>query len=428
MKVISKNISDTKVELLISLDAEEMAIAEQVAAKKLAETVKVPGFRKGRTPIAVALKSIDPSVLQEEAVNNAISKSVAEAFLETKLQVLNRPEVEVKKFVPGESIEFTAQAEILPKVKLGDYKKLKVKVDKQEVLQTEIDEVVDRIRKGLAQKTSVERPIVDGDEATIDFEGKKDGIAFDGGKGSSYPLLIGSKQFIPGFEEGLVGHKKGDKLDLPLAFPDNYGVEGLSGQKVVFSIEIKEVKEIILPEKNDEFAKKAGPFTTFLDLEADIKRELLAQKTRESDEKLKEDLISQLVEKSHVPVPEVLVQDQMQSIERDFNQNLMYQGLTLEQYLKSRNYDSKEKWLEDEVKNVAIKRVKSGLVLAELSKQEKIEATNLELDEKINQYKQQYAKNAEALSQFEQPEVRRDIANRLLTEKTVDMLVSYNKK
>jgi len=428
MKVTSKNISDTKVELLISLDAEEMAIAEQVAARKLAETVKVPGFRKGKTPIAVALKSIDPSVLQEEAVNNAISKSVAEAFLETKLQVLNRPEVEVKKFVPGESIEFTAQAEILPKVKLGDYKKLKVKVDKQEVSQTEIDEVVDRIRKGLAQKNSVKRSIVDGDEATIDFEGKKDGLAFDGGKGSSYPLLIGSKQFIPGFEEGLIGHKKGDKLDLPLTFPDSYGVEGLSGKKVVFSIEIKDVKEIILPEKNDEFAKKAGPFTTFLDLEADIKRELLAQKTRESDEKLKEELINQLVEKSHVPVPEVLVQDQMKSIERDFNQNLMYQGLTLEQYLKSRNYDSKEKWLEDEVKNVAIKRVKSGLVLAELSKQEKVEATNLELDEKINQYKQQYAKNAEALSQFEKPEVRRDIANRLLTEKTVDMLVSYNNK
>ena len=191
MKTSVKNISDTKVELTITLDAEELAIAAQVATTKLARDVKVPGFRNGKTPIAVAAKNIDPSVLQEQTIDNAISKSVAEAFIKNELQALDRPVVEIKKFVPGETLEFTAETEILPKIKLGNYKKLKATADNAVVGTKEVDEIIERIRNGLADKKEVKRAAKNGDETVIDFVGKKGGVAFDGGTGADYALMLG---------------------------------------------------------------------------------------------------------------------------------------------------------------------------------------------------------------------------------------------
>ena len=198
--------------------------------------------------------------------------------------------------------------------------------------------------------------------------------------------------------------------------------------KVVFTTTLKSLKEVTLPEVNDEFAKSAGPFKTVSELKDDIKRELSAQKERQNTDKLKDDLVSQLVDVSTVPVPEVLIKDQAESIERDMMQNLMYQGLTLEQYLDNKSFESKEKWLETEVHDAAKKRVQAGLVLAELSKAEKIDATTQELDDHVELYKKQYANNPKMAAQLGEPEARRDIANRLLTEKTVDRLVELNTK
>ena len=427
MKATIKYESDTKVKLTITIDAEELAIAEQVATAKLAKDVKVAGFRKGKVPIALASKNIDPNVLQDQTVENALSKAVAEAFISNKIQALERPLVEVKKFVPSELLEFTATAEILPIVKLGNYKKLKSKTEKVVIEAKDIDEIVERMRKGYSEKKEVKRAAKDGDEAVIDFVGKKSGVAFDGGTGNDYPLILGSNQFVPGFESGVIGHKAGDVFDIELTFPADYGSDELKGAKVTFTTTLKAVKEITLPELTDELAKKAGPFQTVAELKADIKRELTAQKERENSDKLKDDLVKQLVAISKVPVPEILVADQTKSIEQDFIQNLMYQGITIEQYLENKGFESKEKWMETEVHDVAVKRVQAGLVLAELSKVEKITATEEEIENHINMYKLQYGKNPEALKQFEQPEVRHDITNRLLTEKTVERLVEINK-
>lgn len=426
MKTTIKYESDTKVSLTISVSPEDLAKAEKLATTKLARDVKVPGFRKGKVPASVAAKNIDPNALQEQTIDNALSKAVADAFISNNIQALERPTVEVKKFVPGETLEFTAVAEILPAVKLGNYKKLKPLKPKVVVEQKEIDEIVDRIRSGFAEKKAVKRAAVSGDEAIIDFVGKKDGVAFDGGAGNDFSLMLGSKQFIPGFEEGVIGHKAGDKFDLDLKFPDDYGSAELKGKKVVFSVTLKTVNEVVLPEMDDNLADKSGPFKTADELLMDIKRELTTQKEREAGEKMKDDLVKQLVAASKVPVPEILVSDQTKSIEQDFTQNLLYQGLTLEQYLENKGFKSKDDWTKTEVHEVAVKRVQSGLVLAELSKAEKITATKEEVDDKVAMFKTQYAKNPEALKQFEQPEVRQDIENRLLTEKTVERLVELN--
>ena len=428
MKTTVKNLSDTKVSLTISVTPEELKKAELVSLDKLGKTVKVPGFRKGKVPASVVAKHIDPQTLQAELLNNAISKAVSEAFISENIQAIDRPEVEVKKYVPGSELEFTAEVEIIPAVKLGDYKKLKSKKKVQSVTDKDVTEIIDRMRQSLAEKKEVTRAAKNEDETLIDFIGKKDDVAFDGGTGTDYTLVLGSGQFIPGFEEGIVGHKAGETFDLELTFPEDYHAKELAGEKVVFTTTLKAVKEVVPAELNDEFAAKCGPFTSVDELKEDIKRELTAQKEREAIEKLKDELVSELLDVSDVPVPEVLVKDQERSIEQDFTQNLAYRGISLDSYLEAEKFVTKEEWLDKEVRPAAEKRVKAGLALAELSKVLKIEATADELADHINQYREQYANNKDALKQFEQPEVQRDIANRLLTEKTVDKLVELNTK
>lgn len=428
MKTIVKHLTDTKVELTISLDAKELKAAEQVALTKLAQSAKVPGFRKGNVPASVAAKHVDPNALSQQTLEDALSKAVAEAFTAEDIQALDRPSVEIKKFVPGSELEFTAESEILPKVKLGDYKKLKAQKAKTTVAAKDVDEIIERMRQGLAEKTEVARAAKNDDEAIIDFVGKKDDIAFDGGTATDYSLVLGSNSFIPGFEEGIIGKKPGDTFDLELEFPKDYHSADLKGAKVTFSTTLKSLKEAKLPEVNDELAAKSGPFTSVKELKDDIKRELTQQKEREAVEKLKDELVGELVDVSTIPVPQILADDQARNIEQDMTQNLVYQNISLDQYIENQGFKDKDDWLEKEVKPAAQKRVKAGLALAELSKELKIEATSEELANHINLYKEQYANNEEALKQFDQPEVQRDIANRLLTEKTVDKLVALNTK
>jgi len=416
MKTTVKKLSDTKVQLTISLGASELADAEQVSLTKLARDIKVPGFRKGKVPVSIAAKHVDPNALQEQVLENALSKAVAEAFLQEKLQALDRPSVEVKKFVPGSELEFTAEVEVIPPVKLGDYKKLTAKKEVAKVEDKDVDEVIERIRKNYSEKSEVKRAAKLGDEAVIDFTGKKDGVAFDGGSAKEYGLKLGEGQFIPGFEEGVIGHKAGEEFDLKLKFPEDYHAENLAGQDVVFTVKLHKVNELKLPELNDEFAAKCGPFTEMKEVKADIKRELTAQKEREADEKFKDALVGELTE------------DQLRSIERDLTQNLMYSGLSLESYLKTQGFKDKDEWTKKEARPAAEKRVKAGLVLAELSKELKIDASRDEIQKQIDFFKQQYGKDKKMLEQFDNPNVHRDIANRMITDKTVAKLVELNTK
>ncbi len=425
MKTKVKNISDVKVELTISLGVEELKAAEQVALTKLAKEVKIEGFRKGKAPLEMAAAQVDPNVLGQEVIENALSKAVAEAFLKEKIQAINRPEVDVKKFIPGTELEFTATSEIMPKVELGDYKNLKVKKEKVSVSQKEINETIDQILKNFAEKKEVKRAAKEGDEVVIDFLGKKDGVAFDGGKAEKFPLELGSKSFIPGFEEGLIGKKAGDELSLDLKFPKDYHAKDLAGAKVVFEVKIHEVRENVLPEINEEFLSKLGEFKTKEEFEKQIKEDLKTQKQAEADDKFKDELVKKLAEVSKVPVPETLLEDQKQSIEMDMQQNLMYSGLSLDDYLK-RMGKTREEWLENDVKAVAESRVKSGLALAELSKVEKIQSSVDELDARIAQLKEQYGNSKEVVKQLSSDDVRRNLANQILTEKTIDLLVKLN--
>ena len=428
MKTTVKKLSDTKVCLTITLGSDELNAAEQVALTKMVRDLKVPGFRKGKVPVSVAAKHVNPMALQEQVPDNALSKAVAEAFMNEKLQALERPSVEVKKFVPNQEVEFTAEATVVPPVKLGDYKKLKAKAQAVKVEAKDVDEIIERMRQNFVDKTEVERAAREGDEVIIDFVGKKDGVAFDGGSAKDFALKLGSGQFIPGFEEGVVGHKAGEAFDLDLEFPKDYHAENLAGAKVMFSVMLHKVNELKLPELNDEFAAKCGPFTDVKELKADIKREITAQKEREAKEKLKDELVAELADSSKVALPELLIDDQMRSIEQDLMQNLSYRGLTMDSYLKAQGFKDKADWQKKEARPAAEKRVKAGLVLAELSKELGVEVSREELDAQISTFKQQYGKDAKLAARFDDPNVHRDIANRMITDKTIDKLVELNGK
>lgn len=426
MKTTVTHESDTRVKVVVAADHAELAAAEQVALKRLAKTVKVNGFRTGHVPLEIVKKHTDSNALAQETLDAALNRAVAEAFLNNDLQVLARPEVEIKKYVPGELLEFTAEADVLPEVKLGDYKKLKAKKAAVNVDKKEIDEVIERIQKGLSEKKEVKRAAKIGDETVIDFVGKKDGKAFQGGTGKDYPLVLGSNSFIPGFEDALVGLKAGDTKDVKLAFPKDYHAKDLAGQDVVFEVAVKKVNSVKLPALDDKFAAKAGPFTSMDDLRKDIKAEITAQAERKATDDLKDELVKQLVAKSTVSVPSVLRDDQIRSLEQDLRQNLMYRGRTLEQYFEEKGYADRDAWVKAEANDAADARIKAGLVLAQLSKELKIEATADELAAHINAYKQQYANNPKMAKHFDKPEAQREVANRLITEKTIDKLVELN--
>lgn len=427
MKITRKDMSATKVFLTILLDQKELAGAEQVALVHMSKDVKIPGFRPGKAPIAEVKKKVSQEELQSHLIGDAINRAVPEALNAEKLQALDRPEVEVTKIVPGESLEFTLEVEILPPIKLGNYKKLKVDQPKITLNKSDVDEVIERMRIGFADKKEVKRAAKNGDEVVIDFKGTDDtGKAFAGGESKDYPIVLGSNSFIPGFEAGIVGKKAGDVFDVPLTFPKEYHAAHLAGRKVSFKVTLKAVKEMILPKIDVAFAAKCGPFKTVDELKADIKKEITARRQDEAQEKLKDQLVGQLVMVSKPPAPEVLVQDHMKNIETDFVQNLMARGMSLDQFLAQKNW-TKEEWQAGELRQAAIGRVQSALVLSELSKVEKIDVTQDELNARHQQLLQQYTDPNMRL-QLDSPQARADLSNRVLTEKTLDRLIELNTK
>ncbi|MBQ2638649.1 trigger factor [Candidatus Saccharibacteria bacterium] len=426
MKVTTKKLSDTSVELKVVLDKNDLKEAEEKAITRLVREVKIEGFRKGKAPLDMAKKAINPNELANVSLDIAVRTSVPKAFEEGKSAPLMIPNVEVTKFVPGETVEYTAKAEILPDVKLGNYKKLGVKRKTIKVTEKDINEILENIQNAYAEKKVAKKKAEMGDEVVIDFEGSLNGEKFEGGAAKDFTLGLGSKQFIPGFEEGIVGHESGDRFDLELTFPKDYHAEKLAGKKTVFNVLVKQVSEKIKPALDDELAKKCGPFKTIDELKADIKKNLETQNAAKTDEKFKDDLVNKLVEKSTVSAPEIMIKDQLNLIKNDISANAARQGLKFEDFLKQTG-QTEEDW-EKEAKKIAEQRVKASLCLQILARDEKIEVEEKVVDAKIAELREVYKKSKEALKNLKDPNVRQDIKNRLTIEKTLNYLVELNSK
>ena len=425
MKTKFKKLSDSRVEITVTLDSKDLKAAADKAAEKLAKEIKVEGFRAGKVPTEVAKKFILENDLNAETIDVAVRNTVIEAFKEHEKSPLVVPNVNVTKYVPGEMAEYTATADIIPEVTLGDYKKLGVKREEVKVAEKDIEGILNNLAESFAEKKVVKRAAKLGDEVIIDFVGKKDGEAFAGGSAKDYHLALGSGSFIPGFEDGIVGHESGDKFDLPLTFPKDYGVKDLAGAKTVFEVLLKQVNEVVKAPIDDEMAKKCGPFKSLKDLKEDIKKNLGAQNEQRINEKFKDDLVNALVKKSKIPAPEILINDQMHMIREDIERNAASQGMSFEDYIK-RAGETVENW-EKEAKKVAETRVKASLALQNLALAEKITVSDDLVAAKIAELKDVYKKSPEALKSLKDPNVKMDIKNRMVIEATLDYLVKVNK-
>lgn len=424
MKVTVKAKSPSMRILLISGDESDLIEIKKTATMRLQPKVSAPGFRKGKVPLKVVAKELGEKTIQTEVLEEAINTLYSRAMNQEKLRPLDQPKIEIKKFVPYSDIEFSAEVEIIPPVKLGDYKKIKQKRSKVEVKDKEIDEVIENMRGRVADKKDVSRPSKVGDEVIISFEAKdKKGIAVAGASGKDYPLRIGSKTFIPGFEENTVGLKAGENKTFELTFPKDYGHTALANKKVDFFVKISKVQSVKLPPIDDELAKKVAQIDTLDAFRNDIRAQLMSRKLQESDDKLKDAIVEELVNKSQIDVPEILIEDQMNHLKTDFLNDLAYRGITLKDYIDQLGVDE-EIWIRQELRPKAERRVQVGLVLSEVARAENLDVTDEELALRIKIMKGQY-QDPKTQAELDKPEQQRDIASRLLTEKTLNKLVDY---
>ena len=426
MKTKFKKLSDTRVEITVTLDSKDLKPAIDKALEKLAKEIKVEGFRKGKVPVEVAKKFIPENDLNAEAVDYAVRSTIIDAFRQQEKNPLALPTVNVTKYVPGELVEYTAAADIVPEIKLGDYKKLGVKKLDTTVKEKDIKDILDNLSSSYSKKKAVKRAAKNTDEVIIDFVGKKDGKAFDGGSAKDYRLTLGSNTFIPGFEDGIIGHEPGDKFNLELTFPKDYGVKDLAGAKTVFEVLLKQVNEVTKAKIDDELAKKCGPFKSLDDLKVDIKKNLEAQNEHGANERFKDDLLHALVKKSKVQAPEILIDDQMRAIRDDITRNASSRGMTFEELLEA-NHETLEEW-EKEARKIAEERVKASLVLQALAVEQKIDVAEDLVNAKLAELRDVYKKSPEALKNLKDPNVKMDIKNRMIIESALDLLVKENSR
>lgn len=424
MQVKIERPGKTEASLVIAATTEELAAVKKIIVDSFGQTTKVPGFRPGKVPADVLEKHIDPNLLQSRFLDEALQQLYFKALDSNKLRVVDNPKISIIKFVPFSTLEFKADVSVVDVVKIADYKKIKLTMPEVKVTADDVNDVLKSLQTRLADKKDVERAAKTGDQAWIDFKGVDEkGKEVKGAEGKDYPLQLGSNTFIPGFEDNLVGQKTGDEKTFTLTFPKNYGVKALANRKVTFTVNIIKVQEVQLAKLDDNFAKKTGPFSTMAELKEDIKKQLSHERRHEIQRNYESELITEIAEKSEVNIPEILINDQMERLLSEVKQNLTYRGQTYQEMLDSEGL-SEEEYKNQVIKPRAEANTKASLVLAEISELEGIHVQPEEISVRLELIKQQYKDDA-MRSELDKPEARRDVAARLLTEKTVEKLVKY---
>ena len=410
---------------VIATEAELSAIKKDVLGH-FQNTTKVPGFRAGKIPEAVLEKHVDPNVLGSEFLEHAIEQLYPQALNAEKLRPVDRPKIELKKFVPFSSLEFTATVPVFGKVKLADYKKIKLEKPVVKLTAKDVDEVLESLQDQLATYKDADRAAKSGDQVYIDFKGvDAKGEPVKGAEGNDYPLKLGSNAFIPGFEDNVVGMKAGEEKTFTLTFPKDYGVSALANKKVTFTVTATKVQEATKPRIDDEFATKVGPFKSLANLKEDIKMQVGLERQQQSDQEYESNLVRKIAEKSSVEIPKSLVDEQIERIEQSERQNLNYRGQTWQEHLDEEGVTEEEH--REQKRPEAESRVKASIVLAEIADSEGLDVTPEEINARLVQYKAQY-NDPQMLAELDKPENRQDIASRILTEKTVNLLVSFASK
>lgn len=424
MHIQTKQLSETRIQLTITADADLLAEIKQQVVRRIGQGMKLAGFRMGKVPPALAEKYADPATLQTGFLDVATNKLYADAVAREKLHPVSRPEVSLKKFVPFNELVIEVVMDVLGIVKLPDYSKFKLAKKPVAVTGKDVADVIDALRTRAADKKTVKRSAADGDEVWIDFVGTDamSGEAIQGADGKAYPLLLGSNTFIPGFETNLVGVEPGATKTFTLTFPKDYGVKALQNRKVTFKTTVTKVNQVIKPKVDDDFAKKAGPFKSLIELKADIAKQLTSERESEAEREQEQALLEKIVEASKVPIPKVLADEEIERMELEERQNLAYRGQTWQEHLAEEGVNDEEH--REQKRPQAENRVKAGLVLSEIAEREKITVSPEELEIRMQLLKGQY-QDKQMQAELDKPESQREILSRMVTEKTIAKLKMY---
>jgi trigger factor len=423
MQVITQPLDDTTIKLTITADPSEIEPVRQAVVKQLGASVRVQGFRPGKAPQHLIERQIDQSTYQSEVMEQLVNRLYVQAIQKEQLRPVSQPTVNISKFVPFTTLEFTADVAVVGKVTLPNLATIKVAKTKSKVVAADVDEVLANLQQRASEKQAVDRAAIETDQVTIDFKGTdaKTGDPIAGADGKDYPLVLGSNSFIPGFEAGLIGVKAGDKKDLTLTFPADYGVDDLKNRKVKFAITVSNVQQLTNPKLDDDFAAKVGPFTSLTELKDDIKKQLTAEREQQAERDYENQLLEAIAAKSKVTIPKQLVDDELDRIEDEEKRNLVYRGQTWQEHLDEEKVTAEEH--REKNRDGATTRVKAGLILAQTAEDNAITVDPVELDMQIQLMKGQYT-DAAMQTELDKPENRRDLSSRMLSQKTIDFLKS----
>ena len=419
----TKNANEVKLELTV--EASRFDEAMKKVYFKTAKYFNIPGFRKGKAPMNIVEKYYGKEIFYEDTFNDLAPEVLEEALKENKIEAVSRPDVDIKQIGKGQDLIFTAIFQTKPEAELGKYKGIEIKKIEYNVKDKDVEHELEHMQEHNARLISIDdRPVQDGDTAVIDFEGFVDGVPFEGGKAEGHELVIGSKTFIPGFEDQIIGMKIDEEKDINVTFPKEYFSKELAGKDATFKVTVHEIKKKELPKLDDDFAKDASEFDTLDELKKSIKERLEKEFADKQKYETEDAVVKAVTENIKVEIPSGMIETEVENMLKDIETRLSYQGLKLEQYLQMLGKTEEE--IKKEYEPQATEAVKTRLMIEAVIKAEKIEADIEEIDEKIKEMAKNYGKeNDEEFIQNEN--VRKYIEEGIKSEKAIEFLVKNAK-
>ncbi|MBV1818245.1 trigger factor [Anaerosalibacter bizertensis] len=427
MNAVLEKKENNKATFTIEIGEDKFEKAIQKSYLKNRNRFNIPGFRKGKAPRKIIEMNYGEEIFYEEALNIILPEAYESAIDELELEPVEQPQVDIEELEKGKPVVFKIEVTVKPEVKLGEYKSIEVEKVEYNVKDEDVEKELNSIQEMNARLIDAsDREIKDGDILNIDFEGYIDEEKFEGGTAENQQLEIGSNKFIPGFEEQLIGKKKGEEVEVKVNFPEDYFEESLKGKEAIFKVTINEIKEKELPELDDEFAKDVSEFDTLDEFKESIKEKL--EEDMKNKEKVEQEgkVIDKVVEMSEVDIPEVMVDNQIQNEMGQLDYSLRMQGLSIDQYFELTNTDIED--FKEQIKPEAEKRVKTELVLEEIAKVEKIEVENEDIDKELEKMAEQY--QTEDVEKFKEDMKKGDleyIKTGIIRDKTIELLMANAK-
>ena len=426
MKVALEKEKENVVKLDITIPAKDATEAYNKAVQRISQYVNIDGFRKGKAPRAVVERHVGTERIKQEAIESLMPKAINQAVVDNNLDIIAQPYVTNYNFNIGEDLTVTAKAEWRPEVTLGQYKDLTLEIKDTPIEADAMQKSIDNLlNQHSTQETVIDRPTKETDIAVIDFDGYANGEKIQGGEAKNYPLDLAHSNFIPGFAEQLVGKNLNDEFEIKVTFPENYHDEKLKGQPATFKIKINEIKEKKLPELNDEFAQKVGPFKTVDELKADIQKYLESQRERTNKQNSENEVFKTVIDSAKVEIPQSMVDREANSLREEYKQRLAAQGINWDALVKSQGEDQLLKNLNED----ALVRIKNSLVIDKIAKEENIKLEQKDIETKFAQLGAAYGlKPQDLIKQIGQnPEVLASISQQAMNDKVRDFLMENNK-